>query len=172
MKGSFKDEAFVLKKRALLNRNILIDLFTREHGHIALIAYNASKMTSRRGPHLQTGNLVKIEAVKKGERFFLSETTLVSGFSQIKEDKRKVDHLYLFLFFLEHILPEGVKEEEVFILFKSYLVTLDKGKDIMTVTRDYLNRALKSLGYIEKALPESSLTDFIEDLIGEKLPTF
>jgi DNA repair protein RecO len=172
MKGSFKDEAFVLKKRALLNRNILIDLFTREHGHIVVIAYNAGKLTSRRGPHLETGNLIKIEAVKKAERFFLSETTLVSGFSQIKDDKAKTDHLYLFLYFLEHILPEGVKEDEVFNLFKSYLVLLTKEGEIKGVTRAYLNRVLQKLGYLQKSLSDMELNDFIEDLIGEKLPSF
>lgn len=172
MKGSFKDEAFVLKKITLLNRNVLVDLFTREHGHIAIIAYNASKMTSRRGPHLQTGNLVKIEAVKKGERFFLSETTLVSGFSQIKEDRSKIDHLYVFLFFLEHILPEGVAELEVFNLFKSYLVTLAKESAPMPITIAYLNKILQKLGYTQDPLPNSQLRDFIEELIGEKLPTF
>lgn len=172
MKGSFKDEAFVLKKRALLNRNVLIDLFTREHGHITVIAYNAQKLTSRRGPHLETGNYIKIEAVQKGERYFLSETNLMSGFSQIKEHKEKTDHLYLFLYFLEHILPEGVKEDEVFNLFKSYLVSLAKEREIKTVTRSYLNRILQKLGYLQKNLSDMELNDFIEDLIGEKLPRF
>lgn len=172
MKGSFKDEAFVLKKRALLNRNVLIDLFSREHGHIAVIAYNAGKLTSRRGPHLETGNLIKIEAVKKGERFFLSETNLISGFSQIKENEKKTRHLYLFLFFLEHILPEGVSEQEVFELHKSYLVMLTREEDPKPVTLAYLNRILAKLGYLQKSLSDQELTDFIEDLINEKLPSF
>lgn len=172
MKQAFKDLAFVLKKKPLLNRNILIDLFAREHGHIALIAYNAGKLTSRRGPHLETGNLIKIEAIKKNDRYFLSETSLVSGFSTIKEDLTKTNNLYAFLFFLENILPEGVNEERVFDIFKAYLVALSKESSPDAVTSRYINLVLVNLGYLRDPIPEQELKDFVADLIGNQLPAY
>lgn len=170
MKGSFKSTAFVLKKRALLNRNIVVDLFTRDFGHIRAIAYGVKKINSRRGPHLDTGNLIKIEAVKKGEYYYLHETNLVSGFSQIKENKEKSDCLYLFLFFLERVLPQDVPEEGIFNSFTSFLTAISKGNNALSIKEQYLNIILKRLGYLTADLSGDSLTDFIEDVIGEKMP--
>lgn len=171
MKGSFKSQAFVLKKRTLLNRNMVVDLFTQDFGHIRAIAYGVKKINSRRGPHLDTGNLIKIEAVKKGEYYYLHETNLISGFSQIKGNKEKSDCLYLFLFFLERVLPQDVPEEAIFSTFMSFLTSLSKGGgNITPIKEQYLNAILRRLGYLTTDLSSDSLMAFIEDIIGEKLP--
>ncbi|PIP63744.1 hypothetical protein COW97_01050, partial [Candidatus Roizmanbacteria bacterium CG22_combo_CG10-13_8_21_14_all_34_12] len=55
---SLKTEAVVLKKKDLLNKDVLISVFSQDLGRLTLFAKGIKKITSRRSPHLQTGNLV------------------------------------------------------------------------------------------------------------------
>lgn len=172
MSVSLKCQAFVLKKRQLLNNDLVVDLFTDSLGKVKVFAHGIRKITSRRGPHMETGNLIAVVINRKGERHSLSETKLISGFSLIKDDKRKLQVLYLFLFVLERVLPEGQAEESLFNLFKQFLVALSKEKDPHNLVVRYLNGILKILGYQEVDLDDPQLILYIEDLINEKLDRF
>ena len=121
---------------------------------------------------METGNLIAVVVNRKGERYSLSETKLISGFSLIKENKNKLQALYLFLFVLERILPEGEAEELLFNFFKQFLVSLSREKDSHVLVMRYFNIMLKTLGYQEMDLDDSQLILYIEDLINEKLDRF
>lgn len=172
MRQSFKTEGFVLKKTVLLNRDLVITIFTESLGLIRVFAHGIRKITSRRSPHIETGNLIKAVIYKKNDKFYLQETILESGFYNIKEDKDKLKAFYIFLFVLEHLIPENENEKKIFSLFKLFLISLSKGKDTQVITNRYLNQVIKSLGYIEKELSPEEINPFIEDLINEKLPKF
>lgn len=172
MRQSFQSGAFVLKKRSLLNKDLIVTLFTEAYGRINVFAHGARKITSRRLPHIETGNFIKTLLSRKDDRFYLQETKLISGFSEIKKDQDKVNCLYVYLFVLEKVLPEGQKEEKLFRIFKLFLISLSKNRRIDRVLIKYLNQAMVALGYQKGQLPEESLYPFIEQLIGEKLPDF
>ncbi len=173
MRKSYKTEAFVLKKRPLLKSDLFVSLFTEKLGLIKVFAPGIKKITSKRVSILETGNLIKTELSQKDNFFYLSEVSLVSGFTSIKDYRDKMNTYYVFLFVLAKILPEEAAEEKIFKLFKSFLVELSSqtGHSLPILTR-YLNQVLKVLGYLEKDLTEYEITPFIEDLINEKLPDF
>lgn len=167
-----KTEAIVLKKKNLLGKDLLISLFTETDGKIIAVAKGVKKITSKRSPHLQTGNLIKIQLNRKKDRNYLEETSLISGFSQLKKDENKINILYQFFFVLERLLPENQKEDAVYKLTKSFLIELSKkilNDDIFSI---YLNKVLKALGYLKKDHTLEELKEIIFDLINEKLPSF
>ncbi|MBI5127613.1 DNA repair protein RecO [Candidatus Roizmanbacteria bacterium] len=167
-----KTEAFVLKKKSLLNKDSLIFLLTKEQGKTVVTAKGVKKITSRRSPHLETGNLIFAVFNKKNDRLYLQETKLISGFSELKEVQDKVSKLYKFFFVLEKLLPENQKEEVVYNLTKSFLVKLSKSAsnyDILTV---YFNKLLRVLGYTKQSHDIIELEAIISDLINEKMPSF
>ena len=84
MRQSLKTRGFVLKKKPLLNRDIILSLFSEAFGKINVFAHGARTITSRRLSHIDTGNFITAEIDKREGRYYLKETKLISGFSQIK----------------------------------------------------------------------------------------
>jgi len=107
MANILKTEAVVLKKRLLLNQDLLVVLFSESQGKIVVIAKGARKITSKRLPHLETANLINVILNKRKERLYLQESRLISGFSQLKADEKKVTDLYQFFYVIERLLPEN-----------------------------------------------------------------
>jgi len=174
MSQGVKIEGFIFKKTSLLNRDLIITVFCRELGRIRILAKGIKKLTSRRGPHIETGNLINAVLSKNKDYYFLQETNLISGFSQIKKNQLKFQCLYLFLLVLEKLLPENQKEEKMYKLFKSFMIDLSNKDNYQTMMTDYLNNTASLLGYQEKNKNKNliEITAFIEEIINEKLPSF
>ena len=174
MSRSVKTEGFIFKKTPLLNHDLIITVFSREFGRIRVLAKGIKKLTSRRSPHIETGNLINAVLSKNKDYYFLQETSLISGFSQIKKNQSKLNCLYLFLFVLEKLLPENQKEEKMYKLFKSFMIDLSKRDDYQEMTVNYLNNTASLLGYQEKDKNKDfmEITAFFEETINEKLPRF
>lgn len=163
----------MLRKRRLPNRDNIITLFTLEHGKINALAKGIKKITSRRSPHLQTGNLIQVMIATKDGRFYLQESSLVSAFSKIKGNEEKTNQIYTIFFVLDRLLPENQNEEPIYFATKKFLVGLSKGeKTSLKTLVDFLNKILKLLGYSHAVKDYDELLFFISDLINEKMPTF
>jgi DNA repair protein RecO len=172
MANILKTEAVVLKKRLLLNQDLLVVLFSESQGKIVVIAKGARKITSKRLPHLETANLINVILNKRKERLYLQESRLISGFSQLKANEKKVTDLYQFFYVIEKLLPENQKEEQVYHLVKLFLIEMSKSKETQGLLTDYFNQLLKILGYIKKNYPQEQLQEIISDLIDEKISSF
>src|SRR3989339_591068 len=167
---SLKTEAVVLKKKSLLNRDVLISLFTQDLGRLTVFAKGVKKITSRRSPHLQTGNLINVLVSHKNDHYYLQETELVSGFSELKSDEKKVNNLYSFLFVLERLLPEQQKETKAYNLTKNFFIDLSKSSEQKMITYKYLTDIMMQLGYLDKKVSYPELKSLIEEIINEKIP--
>lgn len=168
---SLKTEAVVLKKKDLLNKDVLISLFTQDLGRLTVFAKGVKKITSRRSPHLQTGNLINVLVSHKHEHYYLQESELVSGFSELKKDEKKVNNLYLFLFVLERLLPEQQKETKIYNLTKNFLIDLTKSTKSDVTSLEYLIEIMKLMGYLDKKVSRIELKSIIEEIINEKIPS-
>jgi len=170
MSRSLKTEAIILKKKDLLNKDVLISVFSQDLGRLTLFAKGIKKITSRRSPHLQTGNLVNILVSHKNERYYLQESELLSGFSELKKNEKKVGNLYLFLFVLERLLPEQQKEIKAYNLTKNFLIDLSKSTKPNSIAVKYLSDIMMQLGYLDKKVNFPELKSLIEEIINEKIP--
>ena len=171
MNRTVKTEAVVLKKRVLPNQDNIITLFTKELGKVSVFAKGIKKITSRRLPHVQTANLINCVLYKKDERIFLQETSLISGFSQIKKDQTKLQYLYQFFFVIERLLPDNQLESHIYNLLMKFLVDLSNSKienDEMLL--NYLNKTVYVLGYTKEDKNYEELKRVIEEIIHEKMP--
>jgi DNA repair protein RecO (recombination protein O) len=171
MPDQIKTEAIVLKKRKLPQQDIVITLFTRELGKVTTYAKGIKKITSRRAPHIQTANLVNVILTQNQERFFLDQTSLISGFTQLKEDPEKVNFVYLFFFILDRLLPDAEPEIRLYTLVKRFLVDISKTEKFTTQDiSDYLQDTLVILGYADEKKPFFEQIRIIEDIIHERIP--
>jgi DNA repair protein RecO len=166
-----KVEAIVFKKRHLLGKDAITTLFTDTEGKIKVIAKGIKSITSRRAPHIQTGNLIEGLLQERGSGFYLNETKLISGFTSIKSSEPKTQFLYLYLFILDRMLPEHQQEMIVYQLLKNFIVELSKAKEFTKARlMDYLNDLLIEMGYASHATNLSELLTDIEEIIHEKIP--
>ncbi|MEN9327563.1 MAG: hypothetical protein RI947_371 [Candidatus Parcubacteria bacterium] len=171
MSHSLKTDAFVMRKRELLQKDILISLFTKELGKVTVIAKGIKSMTSRRGPHLQTGNLIKVIMNVKNDYKYLQQTELISGFSNIKDDAKKTEYLYLYFFIIDRLLPDGQQENDIFRLTRAFLSELSRSEQFgPEEISKYLNMMLRMLGYAHEEKRLIDLILLIEETIHEKIP--
>ncbi|MFA5769892.1 MAG: DNA repair protein RecO [Patescibacteria group bacterium] len=168
---SLKTEAVVLRKKDLLNRDVLISLFTEDLGRLTIFAKGVKKITSRRSPHLQTGNLINVLVSHKNDHYYLQESQLISGFSELKKEEKKVSQLYSFLFVLDRLLPEQQKETKIYNLTKNFFIDLSKSLKSKTVITSYLTETMKLMGYLDKKVSQAELKSLIEEIINEKIPS-
>ena len=172
MTRSLKTEAIVLRKKDLLNQDVLISFFSQDLGRLKVFEKGVKKITSRRSPHLQTGNLINVIISHKNDRYYLQESQLISGFSELKKDEDKVKQLYFFLFILDRLLPENQKEERAYNLTKKFLIDLShpSGKKRLSLLY-YLNKLMSLLGYLHEDKNFNELRFLIEEIINEKIPS-
>ena len=170
MRAKSKTQAFVLRKKALPGKDYFVVLFTREFGKVHCIAKGTRSFTSRRSPHLQTGNLLDVQLQESFSGYFLQETFLTTAFRKTKEDLSKINHLYTFLFVLDKMLPEQLPEPDVYQLTMKFLTVLSENdKFSKEETSKFLKRLLHYLGYEFSGSP-SQLVPYIEELIDTKIP--
>ncbi len=173
MTRSLKTEAIVLKKRSLLTKDQIITLFTLESGKLTVFAKGIKKISSKRLPHLQTANLINTLIYQKDDRFYLQETSLISAFSQIKKAPQKMKMAYLLLYIIDRIAPENQKEKEIYSLVKKFLIELGQTLEFSdSKFEQYLYKLLKLLGYVRAKNSLKENLELIEELTGEKLPSF
>jgi DNA repair protein RecO (recombination protein O) len=167
---NIKTEAVVLKKKDLLNKDVLISLFTQDLGRLTVFAKGVKKITSRRSPHLQTGNLISIFISNKNDHYYLQESQLISGFSELKKVDNNVKQLYSFLFVLDRMLPEQQKETKIYNLTKNFLIDLSKSPKSGSIIIEYLTKAIRLMGYLDRKINQTELKSLIEEIINEKIP--
>ena len=177
MPRQVKTEGFVLKKKSLPSKDNIITLFTKEFGKISVFAKGVKTITSKRLPHLQTGNLIVATVSNTSDRRYLQETVLISAFSEIKKDPHKLSFMYLLFFVLDRLLPEEQKEEGEYSLLKQFIFTVADKKTVADIK--YLERTvqklLTNLGYLDhtnRTMDIEELKPVVEGLINEKLPFF
>ncbi len=168
---SVKTEGIILRKRSLPNQDLIIDFFSKEKGKLIVFAKGIKKITSRRLPHTQVGNLIKVVLDQHDNRLYLQGSDLISAFSKIKDTERKLPFFYFSIFLIDRLLPEHQKEEIIYQETLKFFIKLSREKecDISYLTK-WTNKIMRLLGYIHEDKPYEELRSFIENIIEEKLP--
>jgi len=173
MPSKIKTQGLVLKKVELLNLDNFITIFTKDIGKIVAVAKGIKKLNSRRAPHLQTGNLIDLMLYSKNDRYYIQESSIISGFSKLKKESKKISMIYYFFQIIDKLLPENSKEEEIYKLTLNFLISLSKASKVdNSIVEKSLNTVLNKLGYMRGRKSLGELQSIIEDLLGEKIRFF
>ncbi len=170
MSKTIKTEAIVLKRKNLLDKDTLITFFSKESGKVNVFAKGIKTISSKRLPHTQTANLIKAVIYNKDGKMFLQETSLLSGFSDIKRDSKKISFLYFFFHVLDRLLPENQREDRVYDETKRFLINLSRKDATIKLLEKHLNKLLQDLGYIHGKKSLEQLHRIVEELTNEKIP--
>jgi DNA repair protein RecO len=170
MSRTSKTEAIVLKKKNLPSQDMIVTLFTQEMGKMRILAKGVKKISSKRLPHLQTGNVINVVLYNSDKKSYLQEASLISGLTQIKNDSKKLSFLYFYFHLLDRLLPENQQEVEIYKTVKLFLIDLSKSDAVTPLLEKHLNVLLRKLGYINKKGNLEELHRLVEELMNEKVP--
>lgn len=173
MPAKIKTQGIVLKKNELLNLDNLITIFTKDLGKIVAVAKGIKKLNSRRAPHIQTANLIDLMLYSKNDRYYIQESSIISGFSKLKKESKKISMIYYFFQIIDKLLPENSHEEEIYKLTLNFMIKLSNIRKLdNSLIEKSLNTVLNKLGYVRGHKSLVELQSIVEDLLGEKIRFF
>ena len=172
MQRQFKTEGIILKRRQLLNKDLLITLNTFEYGKINVMAKGVRDIKSKRLSAILTGNLVDVILYNRFDRYYLQSTHIISLFSSIIKDEKKQKSLFFFLYVLDQLLPEGQKEEKVYNLQKKFMIEIANNGLSNASLIKFANRILALLGYRAESTSMYELLSTLEEITVKKIPSF
>ncbi len=170
MKRYLKLKGFVLKKRILLGKDLLITFFSYEEGKIKILAKGIRKITSKRISYIQTGNYLNIGIYLLNKRYFLRDASLISAFSSLKLDLERVGKMYILLSMVDGLLPEGQREELVFDWLKRNLSLLARDRMSYKCLLNEIKKLVFILGFSkEEKISNTELDAILSSYMHLKL---
>lgn len=168
-------EGVVLKKFSLLEMSQSVTVFTKEMGRVQLLIKGVKKITSRRAAHIQTGNLVGIQAsLHVSGSWYVNSTSLLSGFSALKESEHRIRVLYNMLLVLDRLLPLEQSEPMVYSQFIRALIHLNNlnlGHDMALFS--FVEDLYEILGYGQQTVETyDDLQKILSNFANEKVRLF
>jgi len=164
-----KIRGFVLKRRNLLDKDVIVTVFTQENGKMTVMVKGVRKITSKRAAHIQTGNFIKAQIRESKGMYYLQSSELISGFLSLRTEKY-IDHIYLFLSIIDGLMPEAQEDGEVFERVQQFFVQLSKKSDLEHVLKINIQKLLEILGYVDRKLSLLELILTAENHMEKRLP--
>lgn len=118
----------VINKRIYKDNDLFITLLTPFEGKLSCLAKGARNIKSRRLGHLQLGNTIKASLYEKNNFTWLSETTSVKSFMQINKNLVQLNLLFLFLEFINQLIPENQSNPKVYEICQKIISAIDKNQ--------------------------------------------
>ncbi len=169
------EEAVILKRRNIGEKDKIITVFTKKYGKISVKAKGVRKITSKRSPHIELFNLTQISLYKSSVNFMpiLTEAHIIEDFSNIKKHLRKIGYAYYICELINGLTAENQENLSVFYLLKSTLYNLCHEDDELTVISNFERKLLEILGFWTEArlLKNYSGIEVVEKILERKLLT-
>lgn len=147
----YNDQALVLRRIFLGEQDILVVLFTKEHGKVRAVAKGARSIKSSRGGHLDLFNHIKV-GIRPGKSLdYVSEVSTLESFGQSKTELAQLNIFYYVIELLDSLFFEQEPHENVFrasVKLLGFVEQRQKNREaLQTLLRDYELYLLRELGY-------------------------
>ena len=144
---SEKLQAFVLSTHDYGESDLIVSLFTLEHGHIKGFARGGRKSRKRFGSSLELLARIDLQARCKEGLSSLQQGESISLYPQIRSDLSLIAHGLYSAELLDILTPEGHPYPRIFRLFSAWMEHLESGAFIPADRRFFEINLLNILGY-------------------------
>ncbi len=136
--------------KPILERDILVELFTEELGRVRAFAKYAQSKKPRFGGQLNTLNLLKATLIERGSAFHLGAVEIQESFDGMKKSYRKMHVAYQFLHIIRSITQMNHENKAVFTALNHYLKAMDTIglSDLMTHKVQFYRQVLQIEGVL------------------------
>jgi len=123
-------------------------LFTKEFGKLYVRVRGIGKPKSKTSQAMSGCHLLEVDCYEgKGRMPLLTMTTIATPFPRIMGDMDALEHYWMLVEVLSHVLPDSEQEPEVFDLVTEGLASMNAGLDAKRVFLSLVSRVLVKLGH-------------------------
>lgn len=163
-------EAIVLKRRNYQDADRFITLFSKQAGKVEGLAKGVRKLSSKKRPALEPGNLVKISFTSSTHIPIITEAILIHPFTAAKANLSRITQLQQLLEIVDALTVEAEAHPQVFTLLQQSLLALETNGHKKDYLLENIRLILKDLGFTyDKKFSEGGLKRYIEDLASKNL---
>ena len=153
MTNYINTQGIVIKSRYLGESDLSVTLLTKDLGKINVTAKGAKNIKSTRLGSLQLGNIIKVHLYKKGEYFWLTESSTISQFLLNQKNLTQINLLFYFLEILNLFIAENQQIEGVYEISQKIISAITQSQ-----LAQFINYEIKFIDILGFGLP-TEITD-------------
>ena len=161
---SYSSEAIVLARKNYSEADRIIVIYSKDYGKLSLIAKSVRKTKSRKRGAIEVFSHIRFFAVKTKSLDILTEAEIISTFSQIRKNLKKVTVAYYFTEVVGRLTHEGEKNEKLFSLLLKYIHSLSKETALKILREKFIKDVVILLGYWPKGKPINNPDRLLEEI--------
>ncbi|MBI4067496.1 DNA repair protein RecO [Candidatus Gottesmanbacteria bacterium] len=175
MLSSYKTEGIVIKRSNFSEVDKIITIFTRNHGKLKILAKGVRKIKSRRAPHIELFNYVRV-FLHHGRNFdILTEAESIETYGFMKKNLKKITTAYYLSELVDDLCPEGQEHNNILFHLREEFRHLNSQNftALQKTIDDFSLMIITELGFLPKnqILIGQDLRLFIEQIIEKRLKT-
>lgn len=113
--------AIILNRQDFRDDDLLVTVYSREHGKLALLARGGKKILSKLAGHLEPASLSLLNAASGKAIDQLTGASQIKSYAHIKNDLNKTTAAVWFLKLIDNLTLENHPDERIFFLTEKYL---------------------------------------------------
>jgi DNA repair protein RecO (recombination protein O) len=173
MNKTFSDIGIVIRVTDFGEADRFVDLVTKNHGLVNLVAKGARRITSRKASHLDLLNLVKFQVARGRSPQILTQAELIEPHLDLKNNLKMARTSFYLAEILNSLLAAEQPDPELFASLKNYLFHLNKTpskENSRQLSVDFQLYLLRHLGFPEPKIhtPEA-IMNHLENITSKKI---
>ncbi len=173
MNKTYSDVGIVIRVTNFGEADRFVDLVTKEHGLVSLIAKGVRRITSKKAPHLDLLNLVKFQVARGRSPQILTQAEVIEPHLNLKNNLKMARTSFYLVEILNSLLAPEQPDQELFISLKNYLYHLNKIKNTNNsrkLSTDFQLYLLRHLGFPEpKEKTPQAIMSHLENITSKKI---
>lgn len=172
MHRSYKLEGIVIRRINIGEADKLITIYSKTQGKVLVAARGIRKINSRKAPHLELFNYVRIFLAKAKQFDIVTEADTLENFPFLRDSLEIVAYGYRIIEEINILCPEREEHFDIFNLLLGTLKSMDRHRgDVRVQTDRFTRELLWRLGYLPRnnIMEGEQLKIFLENIIERKL---
>lgn len=145
---TYRCEGLTLRKAAIGEADLVVTVFTAEHGKLRAVAKGARRSSSKLVGHLEPLTLVRLSLARGRELEIITQAQVTDGLSSLKEDLSSMTRGLYVAELLDGFGPEDSPSPDLFRLATGVLQKLPQAKDPETPLRYFEFHLLRLTGVL------------------------
>ena len=173
MDKAFSDVGVVIKVTDFGEADRFINLISKDHGLISLVAKGVRRITSKKAPHLDLLNLVKFQVARGRPPQMLIQAELIEPHLKLKNNLKMARTSFYLAEILNSLLASEQPDKELFLSLRNYLSRLNKNLSANTsrqLSMEFQAYLLRHLGFSEpQTYTPESIISHLEQITNKKI---
>ncbi|MBI5449449.1 DNA repair protein RecO [Candidatus Gottesmanbacteria bacterium] len=171
----YRVEGYIIGRKPVGEGDRVITIFTREYGKLRLYAQGIRRISSRRAPHLELFNRVRLLIYRGRMMDMIGEAEMVRSSDEIRSDLTRVSIAYYFCELIDVLLPERQEHDDVFELLSVSLDSIPSyaSEKLLIFAGRVSFSLLELLGFLAKGKEPvaAEIVSYIERIAEKRLKT-